>query len=90
MLLASRVINELLPRSFDEVTWESTLALTYLVVAGSALAYTAYVWLLENAAVSLVATYAYVNPIVAVVLGWAVLSEEIASNVAVGAAIILA
>ena len=47
----------------------------YLVLFGSLLAFSAYVWLLRNARTSLVATYAYVNPVVAVALGWAVLGE---------------
>lgn len=60
-------------------------ALAYLVVAGSLLAFTAYVWLLENAPISTVATYAYVNPVIAIFLGWAILSEEVTIRVVVGA-----
>lgn len=52
------------------------VAAVYLVVAGSMVAYTAYVWLLHNARLSLVTTYAYVNPLVAVVLGALVLHEQ--------------
>ncbi len=48
----------------------ASLALAYLVVFGSLLAFSAYAWLLRNARTSLVATYAYVNPVVAVSLGW--------------------
>ena len=48
----------------------SLLALAYLIVFGSWVAYTAYAWLLQNAPISKVATYAYVNPVVAIVLGW--------------------
>ena len=69
---------------------ESLLALGYLVVAGSLLAFTAYVWLLQNAPISKVATYAYVNPVIAILLGWAILSERITAIVLVGAAIIVA
>jgi drug/metabolite transporter (DMT)-like permease len=69
---------------------DSLLALGYLVVAGSLLAFTAYVWLLQNAPISKVATYAYVNPVIAIFLGWAILSERITAVVLVGAAIILA
>jgi drug/metabolite transporter (DMT)-like permease len=62
----------------------------YLVVAGSLVAFTAYTWLLSNAAISKVSTYAYVNPVVAVFLGWIILSERITVRVVAGAAIIVA
>jgi drug/metabolite transporter (DMT)-like permease len=60
----------------DEFTWHSLLAFSFLVVAGSLVAYTAYVWLLRNAELSLVTTYAFVNPIVAVILGATILNES--------------
>jgi drug/metabolite transporter (DMT)-like permease len=59
----------------DEFTLHAWLAWAYLVVAGSLLAYSAYVWLLRNAELSLVTTYAFVNPVVAVILGATILSE---------------
>ena len=59
------------------VPTESWLALAYLVVFGSMVAYTAYVWLLHNAKLSLVTTYAYVNPLVAVALGALFVNEKI-------------
>ena len=68
----------------------STLALGYLIVAGSLAAFTAYTWLLQNAPISKVATYAYVNPVVAVFLGWLILSESITVFIILGAAIIVA
>ena len=67
----------------------SLVALAYLVVFGSWVAYTAYAWLLQNAPISKVATYAYVNPVVAIVLGWLVLDEVITPVTLVGAAIIV-
>jgi drug/metabolite transporter (DMT)-like permease len=67
----------------------SVVSLLYLIVFGSVLAYTAYTWLLQNASVSRVATYAYVNPVVAIVLGAALLGETIDLLMLVGAAIIL-
>jgi drug/metabolite transporter (DMT)-like permease len=63
---------------------DSIIAFVYLISAGSILAFTAFVWLLQNAPVSTVMTYAYVNPVVAVFLGWAILSEEITLTVAIG------
>ena len=68
----------------------SVLALAYLVVFGSWVAYTAYAWLLQNAPISKVATYAYVNPVVAIALGWLVLDEVVTSTTIVGATVIVA
>jgi drug/metabolite transporter (DMT)-like permease len=68
----------------------SLIALAYLVAIGSCIAYTAYAWLLQHAPISKVATYAYVNPVVAIVLGWLILGEVIAGVTVVGAAIIVA
>lgn len=67
----------------------SVWALAYLVVFGSLLAFTAYTWLLQVAPISRVATYAYVNPLVAVVLGWLVLGEVISPAMLAGGAIII-
>ena len=63
----------------------SLLALAYLIVFGSWVAYTAYAWLLQNAPISKVATYAYVNPVVAIFLGWLILDEVVTSTTIVGA-----
>ena len=72
-------------------TFEAVGALTYLLVVGSLVGFTAYVWLLRVAPVSLVSTYAYVNPIVAVALAWLLLGETITLQMGVaGAAILLA
>jgi drug/metabolite transporter (DMT)-like permease len=65
-------------------------AFGYLVVAGSMLAYTAYVWVLRNAPLSLVTTYAYVNPLVAVMLGTLLLNEPFTMRTALAAVTILA
>jgi drug/metabolite transporter (DMT)-like permease len=68
---------------------DSVLAFAYLVLIGSLLAYTAYTWLLRNVPISKVATYAYVNPVIAILLGWAILDEEVTVSVLVGAAAIV-
>jgi drug/metabolite transporter (DMT)-like permease len=65
------------------------LAWGYLVVVGSAVAYSAYVWLLARAPVSLATTYAYVNPAVAVALGWLFLAEPLTGSVVLGGAVII-
>ena len=67
----------------------SLVALAYLIAVGSWFAFTAYAWLLQNAPISRVATYAYVNPVVAIVLGWLVLDEVITPITLIGAAIIV-
>jgi len=59
-------------------------------VFGSWLAFAAYAWLLQNAPVSRVATYAYVNPVVAIALGWAILGEAVTPATFAGAAVIVA
>jgi len=65
-------------------------AILYLVVFGSWVGYTAYIWLLQHVPTSKVSTYAYVNPVVAVFLGWLVLHERIDRYIALGSAIIVA
>ena len=65
-------------------------AIFYLVVCGSWIGYTAYIWLLQHVPTSKVSTYAYVNPVVAVFLGWLVLHEKIDRYIMMGSAIIVA
>ena len=69
---------------------KSIAGFIWLVTAGSLVAYTAYTWLLKNAPVSKVATYAYVNPVVAIFLGWILLDETITGTIIVGASLIVA
>jgi drug/metabolite transporter (DMT)-like permease len=71
------------------ISGRSWLALAYLVVMGSVVAFSAYVWLLHNAPISLVATYAYVNPVIAVLLGALILNEPITAAVVAGGAVIV-
>ncbi|MCQ0023460.1 EamA family transporter [Streptomyces somaliensis DSM 40738] len=73
-----------------DVSTRSWTALAYLVVFGSLIAFTAYAWLLQNAPLSLTATYAYVNPVVAVVLGWLILDEALTWSIALGGAVVVA
>ena len=74
---------------FASFSHDSLIAFAYLVVIGSLLAFTAYVWLLQHAPIQTVATYAYVNPIIAIFLGWAILSEAITAWMVAGAAIVV-
>ena len=65
-------------------------AIAYLVVFGSWVGFSAYIWLLNNVSIPKVATYAYVNPVVAVFLGWLVLHERIDGYILAGSAIVVA
>jgi drug/metabolite transporter (DMT)-like permease len=73
----------------EAITTNSLLAFAYLTLVGSLIAFTAYVWLLRVAPLPLIATYAYVNPIVAVALGGLVLSEPITPRTLVAGAVIV-
>jgi drug/metabolite transporter (DMT)-like permease len=79
---------------FDDhraVQWSATLllSLAYLSLIGSAAAYVCYVYALEKLPITLVSMYAYINPVIAVVLGWLILNEEVTVNTALAIAIIL-
>ena len=78
-------------RQFDitAVSVRSLLALAYLITMGSIVAYLAYMWLLSVKPASLVGTYAYVNPVVAVFLGWLIAAEKISTQQAIGLAVII-
>jgi drug/metabolite transporter (DMT)-like permease len=76
--------------SLAAVSLKSALALLYLTVFGAIVAFTAYVYLLQNTTPARASTYAYVNPVIAVILGWAFGGEAITSRVALAAAAIIA
>lgn len=90
MAIASVVAGE--PGRFEvaAVSWRSGLSWIYLVFAGSVIGYTAYIYLLGQVSAAKAATYAYVNPVIAVLLGWAFASEPIGSRTLIAAAVILA
>ena len=68
----------------------SVLAWVYLVTAGSVVGYTAYTWLLAHAPLATVSTYAYVNPVVAILLGVVFRNEHLTGRILIGAAIVVA
>jgi drug/metabolite transporter (DMT)-like permease len=78
--------------NFTGVVWthRGLGAVLYLIVCGSWIGYTAYIWLLGHAPTSKVSTYAYVNPVVAVFLGWLVLHERIDAYILAGSAVVIA
>jgi len=77
--------------TFDpsQVSAASLWGLAYLIVFGAIIGYTAYSWLLKNAKPEMVATYAYVNPMIAVLLGWLIAGESLSPVMLVGAAIVV-
>ena len=70
-------------------TRPAVLAIGYLIIAGSWVGFTAYVWLLHHVSTAKLATYAYVNPIVAVFLGWLMLHERITPYIVAGSVIVM-
>ena len=89
LLLVGTVLGEWSQFNPGEVSTNSLLGLAYLIVFGSIIAFTSYSWLLKNVEPSLASTYAYVNPAIAVFLGWAIGGESLAAQMLVGAAIIV-
>src|SRR5205085_8582709 len=71
------------------VSLNSILGLIYLIVFGSLIGFTAYSWLLKNARPSMVATYAYVNPVIAVLLGWLIAGESMTGQMLLGAGVVV-
>ncbi len=89
--LANLAFAALFERNSDVVwTARGVGAIFYLIVCGSWIGYTAYIWLLQHVPTSKVATYAYVNPVVAVFLGWLVLHERIDRFIVLGTAVVVA
>lgn len=90
LLVVSLVIGEMFSFDIAAVSTRSWIAVAYLLVFGSLVGFTAYSWLLKNAQPSMVATYAYVNPVIAVLLGWGIAGEALTPMILIGAAIVVA
>src|SRR5271168_1503148 len=88
---AGNFIFALFAGDLSRVQWTARglSAVAYLVVCGSWIGYTAYIWLLEHVPTSKVSTYAYVNPVVAVFLGWLVLHERVNGFILAGTAVVV-
>lgn len=88
---AGNFVFALFNGDLQHATWaaRSLGAVAYLVVCGSWIGYTAYIWLLEHVPTSKVSTYAYVNPVVAVFLGWLILHERVDRFILAGSAIVV-
>ncbi|HWY56123.1 MAG TPA: EamA family transporter [Terriglobales bacterium] len=94
-MIAAGLANLLLAmakRDFSQVLWtpRGVGATVYLIVCGSWIGYTAYIYLLNHVPTAKVSTYAYVNPVVAVFLGWLILHERVDGYILVGSAIVVA
>jgi drug/metabolite transporter (DMT)-like permease len=90
LVVAGLVLGEAPRVDLAAASARSLLSWGYLVVFGSIVGFTAYIYLLNHAAPAAVSTYAYVNPVVAVVLGWAFADEALSARTAVAGAVILA
>jgi drug/metabolite transporter (DMT)-like permease len=90
LLAAGALVGELGQLDVASASTRSVLSLLYLVLAGSLVGFTAYTYLLQVSTPAKVSTYAYVNPVVAVLLGWAFAGETITGRTLVAAAVILA
>ena len=89
LLLIGTLTHEYREFSFASVSVRSWVALGYLIVFGSVVAFTAYNWLLEHYSPTLVATHTYINPIVAVLLGWLLAGEAVTLNVLLSTALVI-
>ncbi|HKQ39679.1 MAG TPA: EamA family transporter, partial [Verrucomicrobiae bacterium] len=90
LLLLGIVLGEPWRTQWSQISARSLLALGYLVVFGSWIAFSAYVYLLRASTPARVSTYAYVNPVIAVFLGWALLGEVVTSRMFLGMFVVVA
>jgi drug/metabolite transporter (DMT)-like permease len=89
LLLVGTLAGEYRGFSLTSVSLRSWLSLGYLIIFGSVVAFTAYNWLMEHYPPTLVATHTYINPIVAVLLGWLLAGEAVTFNVLLSAAMVI-
>lgn len=89
LLLASLATGEWMRLRLDQVSLRSTVSWVYLIVFGSLIGFTCYMWLLRATTIERVSTYAYVNPVVAILLGWALANETLSLQNILAATIIL-
>ena len=90
LFLVSLLMGEPFHFHLDAVSARSVLAWGYLIVAGSLIGFTTFIWLMKHSTPAKVSTYAYVNPIVAVFLGWQILHEPISPRLFLAAVVIIA
>ncbi|HKD64411.1 MAG TPA: EamA family transporter [Candidatus Acidoferrales bacterium] len=89
LLIVATVPGEARQFSLASVTSRSWISLAYLIIFGSIITFTAYAWLLEHFSPTLVATHTYINPVIAVLLGWLVGDGKVTLNLAIAAALVI-
>ena len=89
LFVAAAVTGEFTNFHVRDVSRASGVGLLYLITFGSLIGFTSYIWLLDKVSAARLGTYAYVNPVVAVVLGWAIAGERLSVRTAVAAAIVI-
>ena len=89
LLFVSLISGEMSGFNISSVSSNSWFGLVYLIIFGSLIGFTAYSWLLKNAQPAMVATYAYINPIIAVFLGWLIAGESFTTQMLIGAGVIV-
>ena len=90
LLVAGTMSGEWARVVWSEISLKSLLALIYLIVFGALIGFTAYIWLLQNTTLPRASTYAYVNPVIAVLLGWLFAAEPMTPRIVVASAVIVA
>jgi drug/metabolite transporter (DMT)-like permease len=89
LLLVGALTREFSGFDLHGVSKASAAGLLYLISFGSLIGFTSYIWLLDKVSPARLGTYAYVNPIVAVLLGWAVAGERLSIRTGIAAAIVI-
>jgi drug/metabolite transporter (DMT)-like permease len=89
LLIVGLLSGELSQFDIHRISGPSAAGLIYLITFGSLIGFTSYIWLLDKVSPARLGTYAYVNPIVAVILGWAIAGEKLSVRTAVAAAIVI-
>lgn len=90
LCVAAVVLGELDDFHLSAISVRSLLAIAYLIVFGSVITFTAYVWLLTVTSATRVATHTYVNPVIAVLLGWFVAGEHFTARMLIASVVIIA
>jgi drug/metabolite transporter (DMT)-like permease len=89
VLIASFIIGEPSHFHISQVSLKSLLALLYLIIFGSVIAFSAYVWLLGHTSATRISTHTFVNPVIAVLLGWLIANEQITASLLVATVFII-
>lgn len=89
LLITAGLTGEFAPSQLNHITSKSVLGLAFLIIFGSVVAFSAYVWLLDHVSPTMVSTHTFVNPVVAVLLGWALAGEALSLRLGVAMVAIL-